>query len=140
MSTDRNARGDPVDGTFTMHNQTLTRRFVITSWYGAGLRVIDIGNRTHPKEVGFFVPKPLSSISSVPDTTAPVYGETASPSDDWWVATWSYPIVRHNLIYVVDMRNGLYVLKARPGTALAHDLARYGFLEGNSNLGDFLNR
>jgi len=140
MSTDRNANGQPVDGTFTMHNQTVTSRFVLTSWYGAGVRVIDVKDPTHPVEAGFFVPKPVAAISSTPDTPAPIYGLTASTDDDWWVATWSYPIVRDGLIYIADMRNGLYILRAKPGSALAKNLALYSFLEGNSNLGDLLNR
>ena len=49
---------------------------------------------------------------------------------------WSYPVVADGLIYVVDLRNGLYVLRyTGPG---ADDVAEISFLEGNSNLGDAL--
>jgi hypothetical protein len=138
LTTDRNSAGEPLDGTFTMHNQTVTSRYVITSWYGGGLRVIDVADPTSPHEVAFFVPKPVPSILSTPDTPAPVYGKTSQETDDWWVATWSYPIIRNGLIYVSDVRNGLYILRATPGSDLAQNLARYRFLEGNSNLGYFL--
>jgi hypothetical protein len=111
----------------------------LTSWYGAGLRAIDISNRAAPVEAGFFVPKPVADISSVPDTPAPAYGKTTPTDDDWWVATWSYPIIRDGYIYVADVRNGLYILRATPGSALATELAGIKFLEGNSNLGNFLN-
>jgi hypothetical protein len=49
---------------------------------------------------------------------------------------WSYPIIQNGLIYVIDIRNGLYILQyTGPRSA---DIASIGFLEGNSNLGDFL--
>ncbi|MGH8836123.1 MAG: hypothetical protein ACRDWG_14175, partial [Actinomycetes bacterium] len=50
------------------------------------------------------------------------------------VVMWSFPIAKDGLIYVVDIRNGLYILR--------YDGARHAeidgltFLEGNSNLGD----
>jgi uncharacterized repeat protein (TIGR01451 family) len=45
---------------------------------------------------------------------------------------WSYPIIRDGLIYVVDIRNGLYILRyTGPG---AEEVAAISFLEGNSNL------
>ena len=49
---------------------------------------------------------------------------------------WSYPVIQDGLIYVVDLRNGLYVLEYRG----PHDkeVRRTGFLEGNSNQGDAL--
>jgi len=46
---------------------------------------------------------------------------------------WSYPIIRDGLIYVIDVRNGLYVLRYDgPGRG---PVSRIGFYEGNSNLG-----
>ena len=140
LVNDRNAAGKRLDGTFSMHNQTVTQHDVVTSWYGAGLRVIDISNPASPRQVAFFVPKPVDDISSNPDTPAPVYGKTAPTDDDWQVATWSYPIIRDGYIYVADMRSGLYILRATLGSALATEFAGFNFLEGNSNLGDFLNR
>jgi hypothetical protein len=138
LVNDQNADGKRLDGTFTMHNQTVTSRYVLTSWYGAGLRVIDIANPKKPVETAFFVPKPVDAISSVPDTPAPIYGKTASIADDWWVSTWSYPIIRGGLIYVADVRSGLYILRAKPGSDLATALGSITFLEGNSNLGAFV--
>ena len=49
------------------------------------------------------------------------------------VAVWSFPIVQDGLIYVVDLRNGLYILKYKGPFHRALDKA--SFLEGNSNLG-----
>jgi hypothetical protein len=45
---------------------------------------------------------------------------------------WSYPIISEGLVYVVDARNGLYVL--RYTGVHAEQVERAGFLEGNSNL------
>jgi hypothetical protein len=50
------------------------------------------------------------------------------------VVMWSFPIIRNGLIYVVDIRNGLYVLRYRGRHHESVDEIR--FLEGNSNRGD----
>jgi hypothetical protein len=50
------------------------------------------------------------------------------------VTIWSYPIISDGLIYVVDIRNGLYVLRYTGSGAST--VAGTSFLEGNSNLGD----
>ena len=52
------------------------------------------------------------------------------------VVMWSYAIVKDGLIYMVDLRNGLYVLKYRG--AFEQEVQRIGFLDGNSNQGDAL--
>lgn len=137
LSASRNAAGLPIDGTFTMHNQTVAGNLVLTSWYGGGLRVIDVTSAKQPVEVASYVPAPVAEIASVPDTPAPVYGQTESPEDDWWVATWSYPVIRNGLIYVADVRNGLFILRPTPGSDLEAAIGGISFLEGNSNLGDF---
>ena len=49
---------------------------------------------------------------------------------------WSYPVIQDGLIYTVDLRNGLYILKYNG--PYAHEVDAIGFLEGNSNQGDAL--
>jgi hypothetical protein len=49
---------------------------------------------------------------------------------------WSYPIIYNGLIYVTDIRNGLYVLKY--SGAFRREVRDIDFLEGNSNQGDAL--
>jgi hypothetical protein len=49
---------------------------------------------------------------------------------------WSYPIIKDGLIYVVDLRNGLYVLRYKG--RFDREVERIDFLEGNSNQGDAL--
>ena len=50
------------------------------------------------------------------------------------VVMWSFPIIVDGLIYVVDLRNGLYILRYRGPHA--DEVARVKFLDGNSNTGD----
>lgn len=50
------------------------------------------------------------------------------------VVFWSYPIIRDGLIYCIDIRNCLYILKYTGPHA--DEVASIKFLEGNSNLGD----
>ena len=47
---------------------------------------------------------------------------------------WSYPIIKKGLIYVIDIRNGLYIL--RYTGPKAEEVEDIEFLEGNSNRGD----
>jgi hypothetical protein len=49
---------------------------------------------------------------------------------------WSYPIIQDGLIYVTDIRNGLYVLEYEG--RFEREVERISFLEGNSNQGDAL--
>ena len=49
---------------------------------------------------------------------------------------WSYPIIQDGLIYVIDLRNGLYVLKYKG--PFEKEVRRIRFLDGNSNQGDAL--
>jgi hypothetical protein len=50
------------------------------------------------------------------------------------IVMWSYPVIKDGLIYVVDLRNGLYILKYHG--PFEDEVTRIRFLEGNSNLGD----
>jgi hypothetical protein len=52
------------------------------------------------------------------------------------VVMWSYPIIKDGPIYVVDLRNGLGVLKY--SGAFEREVSRIAFLDGNSNQGDAL--
>jgi len=47
---------------------------------------------------------------------------------------WSYPVVAGGLVYIIDIRNGLYIL--RYDGPRAEEINSVQFLEGNSNLGD----
>ena len=93
---------------------------------------MSIQRARRPSRLAQFFPEPLPAVlledprlSSDPDT-----GRQEK------VVMWSYPIIEDGLIYVTDVRNGLYVL--RYSGAFEREVQRIGFLEGNSNQGDAL--
>ena len=110
---------------YASHNPTLTRNLALISWHSGGLQVVDTSDPGEPTQAGWLSPAPLSSVA----TEDPAL--SAGPNK---VVMWSYPVVRDGLIYVVDIRNGLYVL--RYTGPRASEVSSVGFLEGNSNLGD----
>lgn len=71
-----------------------------------------------------FIPQPLDRV----DTEDPSLSSGREK-----VVMWSYPVVQDGRIYVVDIRNGLYILRYRGPHADEVSFVR--FLEGNSNLG-----
>jgi len=81
--------------------------------------------QTLPTQAGFFLPNPLPSVA---------LEDPALSRGPNKVVFWSYPIIRHGLIYAIDIRNGLYILKYTGPHA--DEVAGISFLEGNSNLGD----
>ncbi|MGH8894201.1 MAG: LVIVD repeat-containing protein, partial [Actinomycetes bacterium] len=119
---------DPATDQFTSyasHNPTLTRKLALISWHSGGLQVVDTSDPGAPTQAGWFSPQPLSSVA----TEDPALSRGPNK-----VVMWSYPVVRDGLIYVVDIRNGLYVL--RYTGPHAKEVGQVAFLEGNSNLGD----
>ncbi len=112
---------------FSSHNPTLTKNLAFISWHSGGLQAVAIENPSLPRQVGRFYPSPLASVATEDPTLS-------SGQDK--VVMWSYPIISKGLIYVVDVRNGLYVLRYKG--PFASEVAGITFLEGNSNLGDAL--
>jgi hypothetical protein len=110
---------------YSSHNPTVLPRLAIIAWHSGGLQAVDISNPRAPRQGGWFSPQPLASVA----TEDPALN--GGPNK---VTMWSYPIIEDGLIYVIDIRNGLYIL--RYNGAGAADVAGIRFLEGNSNLGD----
>jgi hypothetical protein len=121
------APGENEFNSYSSHNPTLTRNLALGAWHSGGLQAIDVKEPDEPDQAGWFSPTPLASVA----TEDPAL--SAGPNK---VVMWSFPIVRRGLIYVVDIRNGLYVLRYRGRRA--SEVRRLRFLEGNSNLGDAL--
>jgi hypothetical protein len=119
------APGENEFNSYSSHNPTLTRNLALDSWHSGGLQAIDIEDPGRPAQAGWFSPSPLSSVATE---------DPALSSGPNKVVIWSFPIVRNGLIYVVDIRNGLYVL--RYTGPRASEVSGLRFLEGNSNLGD----
>jgi hypothetical protein len=123
---------NPPRTSYSAHNPTLTPHIAFSTWHSGGFQAVSIQRPHRPAQLAEFFPEPLPEVmledprlSSDPDT-----GRNEK------VVMWSYPIVKDGLIYVVDLRNGLYILKYRG--AFEKEVARIGFLEGNSNQGDAL--
>ncbi|MGH2712724.1 MAG: LVIVD repeat-containing protein [Thermoleophilaceae bacterium] len=123
---------NPPRTSYSAHNPTLTPRIAFSTWHSGGLQAVSIEKPWRPHQLAEFFPEPLDEVmledprlSSDPDT-----GRNEK------VVMWSYPIVKDGLIYVVDLRNGLYVLKYKGD--FKREVRRIGFLEGNSNQGHAL--
>ena len=126
------AAWNPPRTSYSAHNPTLTPHIAFSTWHSGGVQAVSIQSPTKPYQLAQFIPRPLDSVmledprlSSDPDT-----GRNEK------VVMWSYPIIKDGLIYVVDLRNGLYVLKYQG--PFEKEIQRIRFLEGNSNQGDAL--
>jgi len=114
---------------YSSHNPTLTQNLAIIDWHSGGLQIIDTSDPTHPVQAGFFVPDPPASVAN--EDPALSQG-TASRNNK--TVFWSYPIINKGLIYVIDVRNGLFIFQYTGPHS--DEVQQIQFLEGNSNLGD----
>ena len=117
---------------YSAHNPTLTPNIAFSTWHSGGFQAIDIEHPEIPFQLAEYFPEPLDEVmledprlSSDPDTGLHEK-----------VVMWSYPIIKDGLIYVVDLSNGLYILRYDgPHEDEVNDVT---FLEGNSNQGHAL--
>jgi hypothetical protein len=126
------AAWNPPRTSYSAHNPTHTPNIVFTTWHSGGFQAISVDDPRNPYQLAEFFPDPLNEVmledprlSSDPDT-----GRNEK------VVMWSYPIIKDGLIYVIDLRNGLYVLKYKG--RFEREVKEITFLEGNSNQGDAL--
>ncbi len=126
------AQWDPPRTSYSAHNPTLTPNLAITTWHSGGLQVVSLRNPRRPVPSAEFFPEPLAQV----DLEDPRLASDPDTGRNEKVVMWSYPIIQDGLIYVVDLRNGLYVLRYRG--AYEREVRRIDFLEGNSNQGDAL--
>jgi len=113
-----------VGSSFSSHNPTVTKDLALVTWHSAGLQVVSTEDPARPRQVAEFVPDPLDAVATE---------DPALSSGPDRVVMWSYPIIQDGLIYVVDIRNGLYVLEYHGPNE--DEVASIRFLEGNSNVG-----
>jgi hypothetical protein len=109
------------------HNPTLTPNLALTTWHSRGFQLFSIENPARPRQLAEYLPEPLPVVQT--EDPALSMGRDK-------VVMWSYPIVKDGLIYVIDLRNGLYILRYEG--RCEEELNDVSFLEGNSNLGDAL--
>jgi hypothetical protein len=110
---------------FASHNPTLTKNLALLTWHSAGLQVIDTSDPEQPKAAAQFLPEPLPAVQVEDPALSSGYDK---------VVMWSFPVIVDGLIYVVDLRNGLYVLKYEGKHQ--KEVERTTYLDGNSNSGD----
>jgi hypothetical protein len=123
---------NPPHTSYSAHNPTHTPSIVFTSWHSGGLQAIGVYDPQRPFQLAEWFPEPLDEVmledprlSSDPDT-----GRNEK------VVVWSYPVIQDGLMYVTDIRNGLYVLRYRG--PWDEEVRKTDFLEGNSNQGTAL--
>ena len=112
---------------FAAHNPTLTKNIAFITWHSGGLQAVDISNPAKPTQITEFVADPVIPI---------LQEDPVLSSGGDKVVAWSYPIIKDGLIYFVDVRNGLYVMRYKG--PYDKEVSKVGFIEGNSNLGDAL--
>lgn len=78
-------------GAHQPHEYVGKDNLVYAAWFAGGLRIIDISDPYHPKEVGYYVPEPVA-------------GHSFPQSNDVFVDD-------RGLIYLIDRYNGLDILK-----------------------------
>ena len=120
VSQDRNTLSS-----WAAHNPTLTEHLAILTWHSAGLQAIDTSHPSAPSGAAAYSPEPLPVVQ----TEDPIL--SSGPDK---VVMWSFPVIVNGLVYVVDIRNGLYILRYKGPHA--EEVSRVKFLDGNSNSGD----
>ena len=112
------------NASWSAHNPTLTKKVAFISWHSGGLQAVSLRRPGRPRQLARFVPEPLPAVATE---------DPALSTGRDKVVVWSFPIIKKGVVWVVDIRNGLYSFKYR-GPGQRH-VKRIGFLEGNSNLG-----
>ncbi len=82
------------------HNLFVVGNRVYESNYGSGLRVLDISDRAHPREVAFFDSAPLNNDGP---------GHSATESGAWS----NYPFFQSGIVVFTSVREGLFIVKVQ---------------------------
>lgn len=112
---------------FAAHNPTLTPNLAFITWHSGGLQAVEISDPKKPTQITEFLADPVIPI---------LQEDPVLSSGGDKVVAWSYPIIQDGLIYFVDVRNGLYVMRYKG--PFDNEVNSVKFIEGNSNLGDAL--
>ena len=125
---------------FSAHNPTVVSSdLALVTWHGKGLQAIDLRNPATPVSAGEWMPQnPLPTVRTEDPALGGGNVDNVAGGTRDKVIMWSFPVVVDGLIYVVDLRNGLYILKY--DGALSGPVKDARFLEGNSNVGQVLAR
>ncbi len=123
---------------FSAHNPTVVSSdLALVTWHGKGLQAIDLRNPAKPVSAGEWIPSdPLATVATEDPALGGGNVDNVAGGTRDKVIMWSFPVVVNGLIYVVDLRNGLYILKY--DGELSPAVKKTVFLEGNSNVGQVL--
>jgi choice-of-anchor B domain-containing protein len=80
------------------HNLFVKGNRVFESNYGSGLRVLDISDRTNPREVGFFDSAPFNQNDP---------GHSSTQSGAWS----NYPFFKGGVVIFTSVREGLFIVR-----------------------------
>lgn len=89
-------RSERVADNSIIHNVVVKGNIAYCSWYKEGVRLIDISNPVHPREIAFF------------DSSLVTF-----PGDDPFHGNWSVDVDDRGLIIISDIEEGLFVLSLR---------------------------
>lgn len=113
---------------FASHNPSIIGDLGFLTWHSKGLQAIDLADPESPTSAGHFIATPLPAVVQ----EDPALNEGPLMANK--VTAWSYPIIKDGLIYIVDIRNGVYVLRYTGPRAA--EVSAIKHFEGNSNVGD----
>jgi choice-of-anchor B domain-containing protein len=80
------------------HNLFVMGNYVYESNYGSGLRILDIQDRTNPREVGFIDSAPYNDNEP---------GHSAGQSGAWS----NYPFFKNGIVVFTSVREGLFIVR-----------------------------
>ncbi len=123
---------------FSAHNPTVVSPdLALVTWHGKGLQAIDLRNPAKPVSAGEYLPaEPLATVTTEDPALGGGNMDNVAGGTRDKVIMWSFPVVVDGLVYVVDLRNGLYILKYEG--ELSPPVTDTAFLEGNSNVGQVM--
>jgi hypothetical protein len=107
-------------GTWTSHNPTVTSHLALVSWYSGGLQLFGLDDPARPSRLAEL--RPAGTSPGLRDVQL---GTSAA-------MTWSYPVISGGLIYVVDINQGLLVVRYQGPHQ--DEVENTAFAEGNSNI------
>ncbi|HEX6022494.1 MAG TPA: hypothetical protein VFZ00_10905 [Solirubrobacter sp.] len=130
---------NPPRTSYSAHNPTLTQNIAFSTWHSGGFQAMDISDPTNVTQLAEYKPPDdpdaPGGIQPLVGTEDPRLSSDNLPErGDEKVVMWSYPVIQDGLIYTVDLRNGLYILKYHGPHE--DEVNQITFLEGNSNQGD----
>jgi hypothetical protein len=103
-----------------VHNSIAFPNLLFATWYGGGLRAVDISNPFSPFELGFFFNKPPVEVRWCDDRSGacadaevdaegtPIRQKNTTPPG---IIARSYPITMNGYVVYSDSNSGLFVLK-----------------------------